>query len=441
MRINYFKAIFTTGVCAAAVLLLGAAVAHAQQQINLTAGSTSAILPDGSSVPMWGYSCGAAEPGSTASCAPLNLSAGGGWSPVVITVPSGQGLAINLTNSLPAPVPTSIVIAGQLSDKFGTTAQDVAGPNHDHQGTTWPIPNSGSVFVPPVQGARVQSFSTEVTTGKTTSLTWSTLSPGTYLIESGTHPSIQGPMGLYGILVVTTAPSSGSRGIAYDGVNYDSEIPLLFSEIDPVQNRAVNAAVNSPGFSESATYGISTGGPVASINVTNGGSGYTSAPTVKFSPTGAQATAVVDTTAGSPTYGQVTEIDIDSNNAGNYSTAPKITIDPPSGGTTATATAALPLKPNGSTCVGPSGPLPAPTACYPPVVNYTPLYYTINGVAFDKTHGGKSLFPTSPASVMAGTGQVLVRMVNAGLRMHVPSIVGSQTGPQPYRRPHQAVSR
>ncbi len=32
------------------------------------------------------------------------------------------------------------------------------------------------------------------------------LRPGTYLIESGTHPSIQGPMGLYGILVVTTAP-------------------------------------------------------------------------------------------------------------------------------------------------------------------------------------------------------------------------------------------
>jgi hypothetical protein len=27
-----------------------------------------------------------------------------------------------------------------------------------------------------------------------------------------------------------------------------------------------------------------------------------------------------------------------------------------------------------------------------------------------------------------GAGSVLVRMVNAGLRMHVPSIVGSQTG-------------
>ena len=30
-----------------------------QQQVNLTAGPTSITLPDGSSVPMWGYSCGA----------------------------------------------------------------------------------------------------------------------------------------------------------------------------------------------------------------------------------------------------------------------------------------------------------------------------------------------------------------------------------------------
>ena len=31
--------------------------------------------------------------------------------------------------------------------------------------------------------------------------------------------------------------------------------------------------------------------------------------------------------------------------------------------------------------------------CYPPAVNYTPLYYLINGVAFDKTNASASLFP------------------------------------------------
>ena len=53
--------------------------------------------------------------------------------------------------------------------------------------------------------------------------------------------------------------------------------------------------------------------------------------------------------------------------------------------------------------------------CYPPAVNYTPLYYLINGQAFDKTHPTNSLFAAAPASV-ATPGTVLVRMVNAGLR-------------------------
>src|SRR5205085_11645651 len=57
--------------------------------------------------------------------------------------------------------------------------------------------------------------------------------------------------------------------------------------------------------------------------------------------------------------------------------------------------------------------------------NYTPLYYLINGRAFDKTNANASLFAAAPATVATGT--VLVRVVNAGLRMHVPSIVGAQT--------------
>jgi len=56
-------------------------------------------------------------------------------------------------------------------------------------------------------------------------------------------------------------------------------------------------------------------------------------------------------------------------------------------------------------------------------VNYSPLYYLVNGVAFSKSNSAASLFP------VATTGNVLVRIVNAGLRMHVPSIVGSMTTP------------
>jgi hypothetical protein len=346
----------------------------------------------------------------------------------MITVPAGEILQINLTNSLPAPVPTSLVIVGQLGGGLGDVSQrtTTSSPLHDNQGTTWPIASSGAVFTPPSQHARVQSFATEVATGNTKSLTWSSLNPGTYLIESGTHPSIQGPMGLYGMLVVTCAPggaiSSGcpAAGVAYPNVNYAVEVPLLMSEIDPVQNNAVAAAVATPGFSESATYGVYTGGPVASINLTNPGSGYTSAPTVTFNPVGAQATAQIDTDPNSPTYRQVTEIDIDINNQGNYAVAPTVMITG-GGGNGATATAALQLNGNAlAHCSGGAG------ACYPPVVNYTPLYYLFNGVAFDKTNASQSVFGALPAA--ATTGNVLVRFVNAGLRMHVPTIIGAQTG-------------
>src|SRR5579863_10721277 len=114
MRFNSLKATLKTALLGAAVLLLGAGVAGAQQQINLTAAPTTANMPDGSQVPMWGYSCGAVAAGSTATCAALNprsvttqatsttAAVTSGWSPVVITVPVGAtgGLTIRLTNNL-----------------------------------------------------------------------------------------------------------------------------------------------------------------------------------------------------------------------------------------------------------------------------------------------------------------------------------------------------
>ena len=185
----------------------------------------------------------------------------------------------------------------------------------------------------------MQSIATEVGNAATTPLTWSNLKPGTYLIESGTHPSIQGPMGLYGVLVVT-APDSGSLHQAYPGVTYDSDVALLLSEIDPVQNNAVADAVGTAGFSETKVW---------------------------------------------------------SGQAGQCGDVP-----------------------------------PSPTAvagvantCYPPAVNYDPRYYLVNGVSFDRAAPGASRFTYAPPGA---SGHVLVRFVNAGLRMHAPSIVGALTG-------------
>jgi hypothetical protein len=156
-------------------------------------------------------------------------------------------------------------------------------------------------------------------------------------------------MGLYGILVVTTPPTSAAGvetapGTAYPAmgakpaVTYDAEVPLILSEIDPAMNSQISAAVNTTGFLETNVWSGQPGG------------------------------------------------------CGNSSSATYNT-------------------------------------CYPPVVNYKPLYYLFNGVAFSKGAAGSSLFAASPATLApaTGTGTVLVRLVNAGSRMHVPAIVGSQT--------------
>jgi len=440
MRFHHLKATLKTAVLVTTVLLLGAGISLAQS-VSLTAAATTTTLPDGSVVPMWGYSCSAAAV-APATCAALNTGAAvGTWSPVLITVPPGP-LTINLTNSLPTSVPeTSLVIVGQLGGGLGTTATSTPSPNHATQQTTWPIANTGATNTPPPQGNRVQSFSTPVTPGATTALTWSSLNPGTYLIESGTHPSIQGPMGLYGILVVTTAPTASATGCAYPGatagtcaVSYNAEIPLLLGEIDPVQNDAVNTAVNTPGFSETQVWTRQPGtvaGPITSITFT-GGSGYTMPPVVTITGTGSGASAVATITAGVVTGITLT-------NAGDgyapctvVSSAcptPTVVIITPAAGDTGTivaATAAATVIAGG--CGG------GAHTCYPPAVNYTPLYYTINGVAFNNKSSAisasNSLFAPLPSTATTPiTGSVLVRFVNAGLRMHVPSIVGSLTTP------------
>ena len=99
-------------------------------------------------------------------------------------------------------------------------------------------------FVPEVAGV-----ATVGAAPATIAYSWTGLKPGTYLIRTGTYPSIQGPMGLYGVLVVTKAPVTGTPGLAYPvplptsttGVTYDADVVALESEIDARQNNMVAA--------------------------------------------------------------------------------------------------------------------------------------------------------------------------------------------------------
>ncbi len=296
--------------------LVAASDAMAQVSVNLTAQRMSLALPDGKTTPMWGF-C------ATTACS-------GSWAPgPTITVPVGQSLTINLTNSLPTP--TSIVILGQTGGGLGSP-KTVTSPQHATKTqTTWPANNPAAVsFVPPAQGPRVQSFGTETSAGGgTQTYTWPAMKAGTYLYETGTNPSIQAPMGLYGVVVVTNAPTGGSGGTAlvpgaaYPGafssstkianVAYDADAVMLLSEVDLAQNTAVD--------------GLCPAAPAACTS-----------------------------------------------------------IDP---------------------------------MAYPPAVNYAPTYFLINGQPFSRAN--PTGFPVGNSSV---SGNVLLRFANAGLRTHIPSVVG-----------------
>lgn len=207
--------------------------------IALTAQRMTTALRDGTPAPMWGF-CNA--PGGGPTPCPSSTWAPG---PTIIAT-AGSSMQINLTNNLPAP--TSLVILGQMGGGLGTPTK-MASPAHTGQNyTTFPNnapinpPGTGNAFVPPAQGQRVRSFGTEVAAGSTQALTWNSLRPGSYIYETGTLPSLEVPMGLYGVLIVTSVPTQNAPGTAYPGVLYDAEATLLFSEMDVVQNKAVDAA-------------------------------------------------------------------------------------------------------------------------------------------------------------------------------------------------------
>lgn len=427
------------GIAACVLLLAGGAAWAQSASVQLTASPQSTLLPDGQSVPMWGYTCGdvltAAVPSKGgATCTAMNgaTQSPTAWQPPLITVPANTSLTINLINALSfgseagQQVPTSIVIDGQLGGGLGTDRATMPSPVHAPQGTSWPgtlggvdpataaitisgggagyvLPPAVSIsggggsgaaavatiangvvsainisavgtgytsvpsvsidpppctinattcvqatatlslatlqsstgdatFVPPAQADRVRSFATEVAVGPTaTALTWNSLRAGTYLIHSGTQPSIQHPMGLYAVLVVTDPASVPTTPSAY-GVRFDRDVALLFSEIDPEQNRAVDQAVRTAGFSDTRVWDAQTG------------------------------------------------------QCGD----------------------------------------PAVHTCYPPAVNYSPLYYLVNGVSFDRTQIASPTFASAIAVPSAAAqGRLLLRLANAGLRLHVPSVVGA----------------
>src|SRR5574340_602878 len=145
MRAYVTQAIRQAARAAIGVFFLASGASLAST-VTLTASPTSATLPDGQIIPMWGYVCGAVSANATCTAANGAAQSGTGWQPPLITVPSGEALTITLSNQLSFAtpggatnaVPTSLTIVGQLGGGLGDAPSRVASPVHAPQGTTWP---------------------------------------------------------------------------------------------------------------------------------------------------------------------------------------------------------------------------------------------------------------------------------------------------------------
>ncbi len=225
-RLNTMKTLPKPGsaLLAAAALALLAGPAAATE-FWLCAKPTTLALPDGTSVPMWGYAL------SDANFA--DGCAGEAQIPGPTLEVTDGALTINLRNDLPAGNPTSIFIPGQALPT-GSVATFVAG--------------------------RVRSFGTEVAPGATGVYDWPSIEGnGTLIYHSGTHPQKQVYMGLSGLVTNDSAPGE----LYPDGpaVTYDNAVELFFSDIDPAFNEAVAAGTLTTAIERSPSWFLINGAP------------------------------------------------------------------------------------------------------------------------------------------------------------------------------------
>jgi FtsP/CotA-like multicopper oxidase with cupredoxin domain len=182
------------------VALMSASAGVRAADAYLVASPFTLSLPPDAGVPMWGFA--AATAGFASVSAPTVPG------PALTVPPGDSSLTVYVRNDLPVPV--SLVIPGQR----GTS------PVHaftDSQGRS-----------------RIDSFATPTAPGAVGTYVFSELRAGTYLYHSGTHVSVQVPMGLYGLMVHDTA-----AGTAYPGVTYANQALVVLSEIDPRLHQAV----------------------------------------------------------------------------------------------------------------------------------------------------------------------------------------------------------
>lgn len=235
-------------LAAVALVVLPAGAAHAAAvPIDLYAVDGSTTLPDGVSLPVWGYSLDGSP-----------VTAPGG---PTITASVGDTVTITLHNQL--SVPTSLLVEGQ------------------------PVPLDLTGVAP----------------GATSTYEFTPAHAGTFLYEAtpitgGVGTEYQTALGLHGAIVVLpatpTAANGKPRAYADDATAYNKDAVLVLGEIDPALNRCLDASstactdpatfdmrafhpryslINGKAYPDTASYGVS-GGQTLLLRYVNAGVDY-----------------------------------------------------------------------------------------------------------------------------------------------------------------------
>ena len=198
-----------------------------------------------------------------------------------LTATAGTTLSITVQNSLNGlyQEPVSLIIPGQIKTMnpvWMIPPKKPQGPNKldtpDIKTPSRPTPGSPADQNDPAYSYRVRSFDAEAAVGGgIQTYTWNAIKEGTYLYQSGTHPSAQVQMGLYGPLIVYPSAGPGTAYAVTSPVTptqntraaaaYNSEAVILFSEIDPALHEAIatgHYGPNPPAINPQANWMTST---------------------------------------------------------------------------------------------------------------------------------------------------------------------------------------
>ena len=181
-------------------------------EVHLVVKAFHKAMPDGTSVPVWGF----------ARDADGDLSTDGGEAPSVpgprIIVPPGDDtLVIHVRNDLPAE-----------PGRHVSRAISIVLPGH-------PAPGAGAAGTPGAPAAVSPCSATAPVTCIAT-YRWNNVHPGTHLYQAATTVHTQ--MGLYGLVTKDVAEGTAYPGPG-SGTRYDRDLVLFYSEIAPALNAMV----------------------------------------------------------------------------------------------------------------------------------------------------------------------------------------------------------